>query len=135
MAAAHVVGYARCALADRDATAQRNRLRELGVSEDLIYLDRGMTGAMRERPRLDQVLAAVREGDTLVAPSLGRLARSVVEAHSIGDLVAERKVVLRLGENEFDRPILSVTCSFGRWAPSPTSRARCSGCGPARAWR
>src|SRR5699024_1484762 len=74
----------------------------LGVSEDLIYLDRGMTGAMRERPRPDQVLAAVRAGDTLVAPSLGRLARSVVDAHSIGDLVAERKVVLRLGENEFD---------------------------------
>lgn len=34
----------------------------------------------RARPGLDQALAALREGDTLVVPKLDRLARSVPDA-------------------------------------------------------
>jgi DNA invertase Pin-like site-specific DNA recombinase len=40
-------------------------LRELGVTEDRIYLDHGLTGTTRARPGLDQALSALREGDTL----------------------------------------------------------------------
>lgn len=45
---------------------------KLGVSSDRIYLDKGLTGSNRQRPGLDQALAAVRSGDTLVVlfPSL-----------------------------------------------------------------
>jgi DNA invertase Pin-like site-specific DNA recombinase len=35
---------ARCSTDEQDLTAQRDRLRELGVSEKRIYLDRGLTG-------------------------------------------------------------------------------------------
>jgi len=66
-----LIGYARCSTDAQDLTAQRDRLRELGVAEDRIYLDHGLTGTTRNRPGLDQALAAVREGDTLVAPKLG----------------------------------------------------------------
>ncbi|MBA8823844.1 DNA invertase Pin-like site-specific DNA recombinase [Saccharopolyspora lacisalsi] len=55
----------------------------LGVADERISLDHGLAGTTRARPGLDQALAAVRTGDTLVAPSstdwLGRcrmLARS-----------------------------------------------------------
>ena len=62
------IGYARCSTDRQDLTAQRKALAELGVAEDRIYVDHGLTGTNRSRPGLDQALAAVREGDTLVVP-------------------------------------------------------------------
>ena len=74
---ATLIGYARCSTDRQDLGAQRPALLELGVAEDRIYTDQGLTGTTRARPGLDQALAAVRQGDTLVVPKLGRLARSV----------------------------------------------------------
>ena len=78
-----LVGYARCSTAGQDLTAQRKTLRELGVTEKLIYLDHGLTGRHRDRPGLAQALAAVRDGDTLVVPKLDRLARSVPDSGGV----------------------------------------------------
>jgi hypothetical protein len=36
-----LIRYARCPTDAQDLTAQRDRLRELGVAEDRIYLDHG----------------------------------------------------------------------------------------------
>ena len=72
-----LIGYARCSTDRQDLAAQRHTLRGLGVSDDRVYLDHGMTGRNRKRPGLEQALAAVRAGDTLVVPKLDRLARSV----------------------------------------------------------
>lgn len=71
---ATIIGYARCSTDDQDLTAQRQRLTELGVADERIYLDHGLTGTNRARPGLNQALAAVRAGDTLVVPKLDRLA-------------------------------------------------------------
>ena len=79
------VGYARCSTVLQDLTAQRQALAELGVPDDRIYLDKGLTGTSRARPGLDQALAAVRFGDTLVVPKLDRLARSVPDARPFVD--------------------------------------------------
>ena len=56
----------------------------------------------RARPGLDQALAAVREGDTLVVPKLDRLARSVPDARAIADQLRERGVKLALGRALYD---------------------------------
>ena len=74
----------------------------LGVPEDRIYLDQGLTGTNRARPGLDQALAAVRTGDTLVVPKLDRLARSVPDARQIGDSLVDRGVKLSLGGSLYD---------------------------------
>jgi DNA invertase Pin-like site-specific DNA recombinase len=37
-----LIGYARCSTDEQDLTAQRDRLRELGVHEKRIYLDQGV---------------------------------------------------------------------------------------------
>jgi DNA invertase Pin-like site-specific DNA recombinase len=58
--AAVKIGYARCSTDEQDLTAQRQFLVVLGVAEERIYLDHGVTGTKRNRPGLDQVLAAVR---------------------------------------------------------------------------
>src|SRR4030095_7736984 len=99
---ATLVGYARCSTDKQDLTAQQARLRELGVAPERIYMDRGLTGTTRARPGLDQALAAVRAGDTLVVPKLDRLARSVPDARQIADALVARGVKLALGTSVYD---------------------------------
>jgi DNA invertase Pin-like site-specific DNA recombinase len=99
---ATLIGYARCSTDEQDLTAQRETLAGLGVAEERIYLDHGLTGTNRDRPGLAQALAAVRAGDTLVVPKLDRLARSVPDARDIGDSLAGRGVRLSLGGTIYD---------------------------------
>ena len=72
-----LVGYARVSTEQQDLTAQRSGLRALGVGDDRIYVDHGLTGTNRDRPGLRLALAACRAGDTLVVTKLDRLARSL----------------------------------------------------------
>ena len=44
-----LIGYARCSTDKQDLTAQRRALIELGVPEDHIYTDHGLTGRNRDR--------------------------------------------------------------------------------------
>jgi DNA invertase Pin-like site-specific DNA recombinase len=97
-----LIGYARCSTVLQDLTAQRQALTALGVPDDRIYLDKGLTGTSRARPGLDQALAAVRTGDTLVVPKLDRLARSVPDARHIGDSLVARGIKLSLGGTIYD---------------------------------
>jgi DNA invertase Pin-like site-specific DNA recombinase len=97
-----LIGYARCSTDKQDLAAQKEALLKLGVAPDRIYTDRGFTGTNRARPGLDQALAAVRRGDTLVVPKLDRLARSVPDARAIGDSLAERGVTLQIGSSVHD---------------------------------
>ena len=87
---ATLIGYARCSTDRQDPAAQRQALLELGVAEDRIYTDHGLTGTTRA----DQALAAVREGD--------RLARSVPDARAIVDRFREQGVKLALGRALYD---------------------------------
>lgn len=97
-----LIGYARCSTDKQDLTAQLETLVKLGVSPDRVYLDKGLTGSNRQRPGLDQALAAVRSGDTLVVPKLDRLARSVPDARQIADTLQARGVKLALGTSIYD---------------------------------
>ncbi|MFL1495606.1 recombinase family protein [Pseudomonas antarctica] len=97
-----LIGYARCSTDKQDLTSQKEALLKLGVKADRIYTDHGFTGTKRERPGLDQALAAVRHGDTLVVPKLDRLARSVPDARAIGDELAARCVKLQIGTSVHD---------------------------------
>ena len=97
-----LIGYARCSTDKQDLAAQKAVLTELGVSPDRIYTDHGLTGTNRSRPGLDQALAAVRTGDTLVVPKLDRLARSVPDARFIADALVARGIRLALGASVYD---------------------------------
>ena len=97
-----LIGYARCSTDSQDLSAQRSALVELGVEPERIYTDHGLTGRTRARPGLDQALAAVRGGDTLVVTKLDRLARSVPDAREIADQLLAREARLALGATLYD---------------------------------
>ena len=96
------IGYARCSTDRQDLAAQKAALEKLGVPANRIYTDHGLSGTNRARPGLDQALAAVRSGDTLVVPKLDRLARSVPDARAIADALITRGVKLALGASVYD---------------------------------
>ena len=96
------IGYARCSTDKQDLAAQTEALRGLGVADGQIYTDHGLTGRNRKRPGLDQALAAVRAGDTLVVAKLDRLARSVPDARAIADELKVKGVKLQLGSSVHD---------------------------------
>jgi predicted site-specific integrase-resolvase len=97
-----LVGYARVSTEQQDLTAQRNGLHALGVGDDRIYVDHGLTGTNRDRPGLLLALAACRAGDTLVVTKLDRLARSLPDARDILDELTKRNVKLSLGGSTHD---------------------------------
>ena len=97
-----MIGYARCSTDKQDLAAQHEALLKLGVEPDRIYTDHGLTGRTRERPGLDQALAAVRSGDTFVVTKLDRLARSAPDAREIADSLAARGIRLALGATIYD---------------------------------
>ena len=97
-----LIGYARCSTDRQDLAAQKEILLGLGVAPERIYTDHGLSGTNRARPGLDQALAAVRGGDTLVVPKLDRLARSVPDARVIGDDLARRGIRLQIGSSLHD---------------------------------
>jgi len=98
----HLIGYARVSTAGQDLTAQREALLGLGVAPERIYVDRGLTGTNRNRPGLDQALAACHEGATLVVTKLDRLARSIPDARAIAEELRLRSARLNLGGSLYD---------------------------------
>src|SRR5215204_5454775 len=102
---ATLIGYARCSTDKQDLAAQRAALERLGVPPERIYTDHGLTGTNRARPGLDQALAAVRAGDTLVVPKLDRLARSVPDARATPMSWSPAASSLRSARASTTRPI------------------------------
>ena len=96
------MGYARVSTEQQDLTAQRDGLHALGVGDDRIYVDHGLTGTNRDRPGLRLALAACRSGDTFVVTKLDRLARSLPDARDILDELTKRNVKLSLGGSIHD---------------------------------
>ncbi len=97
-----LIGYARVSTNDQDLTAQRGALTRLGVESDRVYVDHGLSGTNRQRPGLNQALAACRKGDVLVVAKPDRLARSLPDARDIVADLTERGVKLNIGGSVHD---------------------------------
>jgi DNA invertase Pin-like site-specific DNA recombinase len=69
-----LIGYARVSTSDQTVNPQTDALEKIGCTK--IFTDI-ISGATTERQGLDEALAYVREGDTLVVWRLDRLGRSL----------------------------------------------------------
>jgi DNA invertase Pin-like site-specific DNA recombinase len=69
-----LIGYARVSTVDQNLALQRDALTEVGCQR--IFTEQ-MSGAVKDRPALHDVLEFARSGDTLIVWKLDRLARSM----------------------------------------------------------
>jgi DNA invertase Pin-like site-specific DNA recombinase len=102
---------------NKTSLLKRDGLHALGVGDDRIYVDHGLTGTHRDRPGLRLALAACRAGDTLVVTKLDRLARSLPDARDILDELTTRNVKLSLGGTIHDPtdPVGGCCSTCWRW--------------------
>lgn len=70
-----IIGYARVSTEEQNLDLQIRALREKGC--EVIYEDKGYSGALASRPGLDEVIKILRKGDVLVVWRLDRLGRSL----------------------------------------------------------
>jgi len=84
------IGYVRVSDDDQTEALQIDALEAAGC--EVIYGDHGVSGAITERKGLDDVLAALDEGDTLIVWKLDRLGRSTIHLLLLLDELRTRGV-------------------------------------------
>lgn len=77
-----LIGYARVSTVDQNLEAQKNALRNFGVLEENIYVEK-VSATSKKRPARDEAFARLREGNKLVIYKVDRLARSVKDMYDV----------------------------------------------------
>ena len=94
-----VYGYARVSTRGQDLHDQIEQLRNAGVKPENIFAEK-FTGTKMKRPQFDKLLQVVKQGDTITATKLDRLARNTREALNVLDPLMDKGVkfhVLNMG--------------------------------------
>lgn len=85
-----LIGYARVSTVDQNLDLQRDALKRAGCTQ--VYEDKASGRAKTGRPELENVLRALRPGDTLVVWRLDRLGRSLADLVEIVNDLAGRGI-------------------------------------------
>lgn len=99
-------GYCRCSTNDKkqDVSRQVHELKEMGA--DLIYKEYA-SGMKNDRKEYKKMLAALKEGDTIVATEVSRLTRSTSQLCELLQLVQDKHLKLDIKNS------LTVDCTVG----------------------
>lgn len=101
-----MIGYARVSSTGQKLDVQLEKLHQ--VPCDKIYQEK-ITGTNSSRPELKACLDYVRDGDILIVTKLDRLARSTLDLCSIAKRLENKKVMLKVIDQNID-----TTTSTGR---------------------
>lgn len=85
------IGYARVSTREQNLDRQLDQLTKAGAER--IYSDK-ISGAKEDRPALHDMLAALREGDTVIVSSYDRLARSSKQLFDLAERFESMGVAL-----------------------------------------
>ena len=101
------LGYARVSTGEQSLENQCQRLSAAGCEK---LFEEKISGAARNRPKLEKLLEQLRKGDVLVVTRLDRLARSTSELLRIAERITEKDA----GLQSLDEPWADTTSPSGR---------------------
>ena len=101
-----VVGYARVSTSDQNTSMQLRAFERAGVLE----VHEEQMSAVKSRPVLDQLLAGLKRGDTLVVYKLDRLARSMTQFVRVFEDLRVRGIEFRSLTESVKRAHLMGAC-------------------------
>jgi DNA invertase Pin-like site-specific DNA recombinase len=113
-----ILAYARVSTRDQDPQLQLSALAKLKPHK--VYTDRGASGKLASRPALDQVLADLREGDTLLVWKFDRLGRDTRNLLELVDGLTARGIGIRSITDKVDtsgpmgRAMLTIMSAFAQ---------------------
>ena len=102
-----VFGYVRVSSADQNEERQREDLRNAGVDERNIYIDK-KSGKNFERENYKSMLERLREGDLVVVTSLDRLGRNYAEIQEQWSYITQN---IKADVKILDMPLLDTSMS------------------------
>jgi DNA invertase Pin-like site-specific DNA recombinase len=94
------IGYARVSSTGQNEAAQVDLLLSKGAEE--LFVDKASGTSREGRPKLEEAIRFARSGDVLLVTRLDRLARSVVDLHSISKELEAKGVDLIVTEQSID---------------------------------
>ena len=94
------IGYARVSTHSQKEDSQVDDLNEYGC--DKVFIDKGVSGKLAERPELDKALAYCRAGDVFVITRLSRAMRSLKHMIALADDLRERDIDLIVLKQQID---------------------------------
>jgi len=101
------LGYARVSTDEQSLESQCQRLSAAGCEK---LFEEKISGAARNRPKLEKLVEQLRKGDVLVVTRLDRLARSTSELLRIAERITEKNA----GLQSLDEPWADTTSPSGR---------------------
>lgn len=101
------IGYARVSSSGQNEAAQVDILNKQGIEE--LFVDKASGTSRDRRPALANAVKFARKGDAVVVTRLDRLARSVLDLHSIAKEIQAKGVDLIVTEQS-----INTTTSTGR---------------------
>jgi DNA invertase Pin-like site-specific DNA recombinase len=93
------LGYARVSTVGQDLETQINKLKELGISEDNLFVEKKSGKERQGRSKLEELLKYARRGDYVYVTKIDRLARSILDLNSIVNEFIERGVSITFIDN------------------------------------
>lgn len=88
-----MIGYARVSTDEQSLDLQIDALEQAGCAR--IFSDTGFSGALTNRPALDEAIALLQPGDTLVTWKLDRLGRSLLHLISLVAALESKRVTFK----------------------------------------
>lgn len=101
------IGYVRVSTSEQNTLRQEVLMKELGVES--VYIDKA-SGKSTDRPKLQEMMGYVREGDTVVVESISRFARNTRDLLELVDTL-NRKGVEFISKKE----AIDTTSNTGRF--------------------
>jgi len=97
-------GYARCSTVKQELDYQIEEFRKRGIPKERVYQDLGWSGKNLARPKLDELRAKLREGDSIEFLSMNRAGRNQRDTCLFFDEMEEKGVNVVI----YDMEILST---------------------------
>jgi len=113
-----IYGYARVSTKEQNLTAQRSLLKENGAER--IFSEK-VSGATRNRPKLNKLLGSLETGDTLIVTKMDRIARSLKDGINLIDELTDKGIIFQvLNMGTFDntpssKMIRNILLSVAEW--------------------
>jgi DNA invertase Pin-like site-specific DNA recombinase len=130
------IGYGRVSTNDQSPDSQLDALTAANV--DKLFIEK-FTGTKASRPQLDNMLAQLRNGDTLVITRLDRLGRSAKDLLNLVSVLEEKGVALEVIEQSIDtstsegRLFFTIVSAFAEFESSIMRARTLDGLAAARA--
>ncbi|EAC4520793.1 recombinase family protein [Listeria monocytogenes] len=93
------LGYARVSTVGQDLQTQIEKLKNAGITDDYLYIEKKSGTTTRNRHELENLLKQARNGDHVFVTKIDRLARSIIDLNNVMNRFKEKGVNVTFLDN------------------------------------